>query len=97
MEDENVDLNGDETVTTEWIGNQVAFNIGDRPVKIWELLLGIVVLAIILPLLIGGRGGGAGSSQGVTIVNTGAGQSAPRRRRTYKRRKRREIKSVTYK
>ena len=52
MEDENVDLNGDETVTTEWIGNQVAFNIGERPVKIWELLLGIVVLAIILPLLI---------------------------------------------
>tara|TARA_R100000988_G_scaffold41915_1_gene20640 strand:- start:3752 stop:4036 length:285 start_codon:yes stop_codon:yes gene_type:complete len=94
MEDE-LNGNGDGTTTTQWIGNEVAFKIGERPIKIWEVLLGVVVLAIILPLLFR-SGGGAGSSQGVTIVNTGAG-SRPARRRTYKRRKRRQIKSITYK
>lgn len=88
--------------SVSWIGNEVAFNIGERPIKIWELLAGIVAIAIVLPLFFGGGGSSSsssGSGQGITIINkTTTSQNKPSvKRRSTTKRKRRQIKSITYK
>jgi hypothetical protein len=49
------------TTTTEvkWFGEEVLFNIGSRPVKIWELIVGLIILSMLMPLLMNlTRGGG---------------------------------------
>ena len=40
----------DPNVEIKWFGNEVAFSIGDRPIKVWELVVGILVLSIIAPI-----------------------------------------------
>tara|TARA_R100000664_G_C2758728_1_gene147900 strand:- start:5590 stop:5787 length:198 start_codon:yes stop_codon:yes gene_type:complete len=47
------------TSTTEikWFGNEVLFHLGARPVKIWELIVGLIILSMIMPLFYGRRNG----------------------------------------
>jgi len=64
---------GDQNQTTpattteiKWFGEEVLFHIGARPVKIWELIVGLIVLSMLMPLLTnltrgGGRRNGNGS------------------------------------
>lgn len=84
----------DPEVTQEvkWFGEEEIFSIGDRPVKIWEVLVGLIILSILLPLLFrGGSRTGASpitSKEGATIVNVRqTGQ-----RKVYQRRKRKTTK-----
>tara|TARA_R100001086_G_C11666294_1_gene211682 strand:- start:142 stop:330 length:189 start_codon:yes stop_codon:yes gene_type:complete len=49
----------DPNVEVKFFGNEVAFTIGDRPIKVWELIVGILVLSIIAPIFY--RRGGNGS------------------------------------
>ena len=44
-------------VEVVWFGNQTAFTMGTRPVKVWELIVGLIVLSIIAPIFYN-RGGG---------------------------------------
>tara|TARA_R110002020_G_scaffold379412_4_gene590603 strand:+ start:243 stop:515 length:273 start_codon:yes stop_codon:yes gene_type:complete len=54
--------NGNGTKTeVVWFGNSTAFNVGDRPVKVWEVIVGIIVLAIIAPIFYGGGGNRGGN------------------------------------
>jgi hypothetical protein len=46
-EDDN--LNAEPQIT--WFGEEVLFHIGSRPIKIWELIVGLIILSIIMPLL----------------------------------------------
>ena len=77
------------TQEVKWFGEEELFSIGDRPVKIWELLVGLIILSILLPLFFrGGSKGGAVASRtdGATIVNvkqTGT-------RKVYQRRKKKK-------
>lgn len=43
----------DVATTTEikWFGDEVLFHIGSRPIKIWELIVGLIILSILMPLL----------------------------------------------
>jgi len=76
-----------ETTEVKWFGEEEIFSIGDRPVKIWELLVGLIILSMILPLLFrGGSGGATTKKEGATIVNvrqTGT-------RKVYQRRKKKK-------
>ena len=79
----------DPEVTTEikWFGEEEIFSIGDRPVKIWELLVGLIILSMLLPLLFrGGSSGGASRTDGATIVNV----KQTGQRKVYQRRKRKK-------
>ena len=85
----------DPEVTQEvkWFGEEEIFSIGDRPVKIWELLVGLIILSILLPLLFrgGARRGGASpvtTKEGATIVNV----KQTGQRRVYQRRKKKKKK-----
>lgn len=99
LDDEGNEVN--ESIS--WIGDEIAFNIGSRGIKIWELLAGILAVAIILPLFFGGSSSsssGGGSGQGITIINkttTSQNKAVAKRRTATKRRKRRQVKSITYK
>ena len=77
----------EETTEVKWFGEEELFSIGDRPVKIWELLVGLIILSILLPLLFrGGARGGTTNKDGATIVNvkqTGT-------RKVYQRRKKKK-------
>ena len=78
--------NPQETTEVKWFGEEELFSIGDRPVKIWELLVGLIILSMILPLLFrgGSRRGGGQAQDGATIVNV----KQTGQRRVYQRRKR---------
>ena len=83
----------DPEVTQEvkWFGEEEIFSIGDRPVKIWELLVGLIILSMLLPLLFrGGARGGAVASRtdGATIVNV----KQTGQRKVYQRRKKKKKK-----
>ena len=40
-----------EVVTeTKFFANEVIFHIGDRGVKLWELIVGLIVLSMLIPL-----------------------------------------------
>ena len=59
---------GDSTTTTEnvqvvWFGNQTAFTMGTRPVKVWELIVGLIVLSMLAPIFYN-RGGGRSYNNG---------------------------------
>jgi len=81
----------EDTQDVKWFGEEEIFSIGSRPVKIWELIVGLIILSMLLPLLLRGgsrRGSGATTStkEGATIVNvkqTGT-------RKVYQRRKKKK-------
>tara|TARA_R110000824_G_scaffold378430_3_gene569979 strand:- start:585 stop:776 length:192 start_codon:yes stop_codon:yes gene_type:complete len=50
---------GTTNVEVVWFGNQTAFTIGTRPIKIWELIVGLIVLSMLAPIFYN-RGGGGG-------------------------------------
>ena len=61
------DTNTPDTNTTtevKWVGEEKLFSIGDRPVKIWELIVGLIILSMILPFLFRGRRNGGGYNGG---------------------------------
>ena len=60
------DTTPDPETTTEvkWFGEEELFSIGDRPVKIWELIVGLIILSMILPFLFRGRRNGGGYNGG---------------------------------
>ena len=73
---------GDSTTTTEnvqvvWFGNQTAFTMGTRPVKVWELIVGLIVLSMLAPIFYN-RGGGGGNYNN----NGGRGRGRGRARRS---------------
>ena len=77
--------NPQETTEVKWFGEEELFSIGDRPVKIWELLVGLIILSMLLPLLFrGGSSDGTSRTDGATIVNV----KQTGQRRVYQRRKR---------
>ena len=76
-----------ETTEVKWFGEEEIFSIGDRPVKIWELLVGLIILSMLLPLLFrGGSSGGTSRTDGATIVNV----KQTGQRKVYQRRKRKK-------
>jgi hypothetical protein len=90
----------EEEISVSWIGNEIAFNIGETPIKIWQLLAGIIFLAIIVPLFFTGSSSPAPARQGITIINktnSSSNKAPTKRRSSTKRTKRRQIKSITYK
>jgi len=44
-----------EDTSVKWVGNEIAFNVGDRAIKVWEFLAFIISLVVIAPLLFGGK------------------------------------------
>ena len=68
--------NGNGTTTeVVWFGNSTAFTAGKRPVKVWEVIVGIIVLAIIAPMFYGGGGrGGNGYRNGGGGYRNGGGR-----------------------
>ena len=60
-----------EVGEVKWFGEEKIFTIGTRDVKIWELLVGLIILSMILPLLVrgGARSGGTTKKDGATIIN----------------------------
>ena len=77
----------EETTEVKWFGEEELFSIGDRPVKIWELLVGLIILSMILPLFFrGGSRGGGTAQDGATIVNV----KQTGQRKVYQRRKRKK-------
>ena len=71
---------GENTTTTSnnvevvWFGNQTAFTMGTRPVKVWELIVGLIVLSMLAPIFYN-RGGGMQSS----MRNNNGGRGRARR------------------
>jgi|TARA_R100001594_G_scaffold41050_1_gene73026 hypothetical protein len=61
---ENTVPDPETTTEVKWFGEEELFSIGDRPVKIWELLVGLIILSMILPFLFRGRGGNGGRRNG---------------------------------
>ena len=35
-----------QEIKVKWFGNEKAFSIGARPVKIWELIVGLIVISV---------------------------------------------------
>ena len=56
MENDNNTNTNTTTTEIKWFGEVVAFNIGKRPVKVWELIVGLVVLSILAPMFYSRRG-----------------------------------------
>lgn len=56
---EHIPSHQNQEVQTDikWIGNETLFKIGDRPVKLWEVIVGLILLSIFMPMLRGGRNG----------------------------------------
>ena len=50
-------------VEVVWFGNQTAFTMGTRPVKVWELIVGLIVLSMLAPIFYN-RGGGRSYNNG---------------------------------
>lgn len=40
-----------QEIKVKWFGNEKAFSIGARPVKIWELIVGLIVISMVLPFI----------------------------------------------
>lgn len=65
MANGNGNNNGNGTnVEIVWFGNQTAFTLGKRPVKVWEVIVGIIVLSIIAPIFYNGGRRGNGYRNG---------------------------------
>ena len=73
---------GENTTTTSnnvevvWFGNQTAFTMGTRPVKVWELIVGLIVLSMLAPIFYNRGGGGNYNNNG------GRGRGRGRARRS---------------
>ena len=54
--------NGNGTTTEvqtdiKWLGDEVLFKIGQRNIKLWEVVVGLILLSIFLPMFRGSRNG----------------------------------------
>lgn len=38
-------------VQVKWFGDERAFSIGARPVKVWEIIVGLLVLTMVVPFI----------------------------------------------
>jgi len=44
------EIDQDVVTETKFFANEVLFHIGDRGVKVWELIVGLIVLSMLIPL-----------------------------------------------
>jgi len=82
VNDDDVSL--DTNTEVKFFGNEIAFSIGTRPVKIWEVLVALVILSFMMPILTnifkGLNKGNTNSNRGSNGGNRGGGRGNNSRR-----------------
>jgi hypothetical protein len=41
----------------KWIGDESLFKIGDRDIKLWHVIVGLILLSIFMPMFRSGKNG----------------------------------------
>ena len=41
----------------KWFGNETLFKIGQRDIKLWQVIVGLILLSIFTPMFRGGKNG----------------------------------------
>ena len=41
----------------KWLGDETLFKIGQRDIKLWQVIVGLILLSIFMPMFRGGKNG----------------------------------------